>query len=255
MSMNMVLPLAIPLVGSAPVPRPAAPQEQPSPSSGDKVTIQGRENAEPTQVERLLDSTTVAQLVGSKLKSGETVSISSNGQEVLQIKKDSVSTYDKVKTFASDVFHVTSAEVSNIVAQDPAFAFKESALAVKSQVFNGVPTELAGVAEQAFLPMVRVVALALDTKKAMDTWKNKEASKVDKFVDGSHLVTDIAGLGGAVCSAIPAVGATVGTALTVAGLVGDIAAYGYHVMKYFMDRGMVPPDPNSPPPQVAPKHA
>ena len=227
--------------------------EAPPSAPLDQVQIggpRGRLEGEPTVMDRVLDSNTITALVGAGLKSGETVTISSNGEALLQIHKESVSTFDKIKVFASDAFHVTAAEVSNIVAQDPAFAFKESALAVKDQVFRGVPTELSGVAEQAFLPMIRVVAIALDTKKAFTTWKNQASTRIDKFVDSAHLVTDVAGLGGAVGRAIPGVGAAVATGLTVAGLVGDIAAYGYHVMKYFMDRGMPTPEP-TPPVQVA----
>ena len=232
---------------TANAPKSAAPAAEPAPTTGDTVVIRGVEGAQPSVAERLLDSNTVAQLVGSKMKAGESVTINANGQTVLEIKKDSVSTYDKFKTFASDTFHAAAYQVSDIVAQDPAFAFKESALGVKSQVMNGIPQDLQDFAEKGFLPMIRVVALALDTKKAIDTFKNPSANHIDKFVDGAHLVTDVAGLGGAVAYAIPSVGASVATALTVAGLMGDVAAYGYHVMKYFADRGMAPPDPNAPP--------
>ncbi|MBM3464288.1 MAG: hypothetical protein FJX76_19505 [Armatimonadetes bacterium] len=230
-----------------PAAQPQQRSEQPAAGTADpkdQVSI-GKNPGdvpEPTQVERLLDSSTVAQLVGKQMKGGETITISADGKTVLEIKKDSVSAFQNFKVFAGDVFSATSAEVSNIVGQDPAFAFKESALAVKDQVFRGVPTEFQTVAEQGFLPMIRVVALALDGKKAMDTFKNPDSSRVDKFVDGAHLATDIAGLGGAIAFAIPSVGTSVATALTVVGLVGDIAAYGYHVMKYFHDRGMPNPD-------------
>lgn len=207
-------------------------------------TGQPADGPEPTQVERMLDSSTIANLVGKQMKSGETVTIKSDGQTVLEIHKDGVSVYDNIKRFAGDTFHASSAEVSNIVGQDPAFAFKESALAVKGQVFSGIPQEFQDLAEKGFLPMIRVVALALDGRKAVDTFKNHDATKIDKLVDGGHLLTDVAGLGGAVAFAIPAVGAQVATYLTVAGLVGDVAAYGYHVMKYFHDRGLPTPDPN-----------
>ena len=219
----------------------------------DQVHIslpRGAGGPQPTAADHILDSSTITALIGSGLKSGETVTISSNGETVLQIRKEGVSTFEHMKVIASDAFKVTASEVSNIVAQDPAFAFKESALAVKDQVFRGVPTEFSGVAEQAFLPMVRVVAIALDTKKAVATWKHEASTKIDKFVDSAHLVTDVAGLGGAVGQVIPGVGTSVATALTVAGLVGDIAAYGYHVMKYFLERGVTAASPSQQPAQA-----
>jgi hypothetical protein len=217
-----------------------------------------QDDVDATAVERLLDSTTVAQIVGSKMRSGETVTISSDGQVVLQVRKQGMTAYDKFKAFAGDTFSVSAAEVSNVVSQDPAFAFKESALGVQTQVFQGIPQNFQDLAQKSFLPVVRVVALALDSKKAYDTMTSKTSTMVDKFIDGGHVVTDIAGVAGAVAFAVPSIGANVATWLTVAGLLGDIAAYGYHVMKYFKDRGAPSPDgpnpdpgppPDNPPPQ------
>jgi hypothetical protein len=196
------------------------------------------------RLQRVLDSTTVASLVGSKMKAGEKVTIESDGKVVLEVEKKGVTAYDRIKTMASDVFTASSAEVSNVVGQDPAFAFKESALAVQTQVFQGIPQNFQDLAGQAFLPMVRVVALALDSKKAMDTWKSASTSMVDKVIDGGHLLTDIAGVAGAVSMAIPSIAPHLAVPLTVAGLLGDVGAYGYHVMKYFKERGQQVPDPD-----------
>lgn len=241
MSVSAILSLNTTNAPIAPAGPAATEPQRPVAQSSDRVTIQGGEGVQPTVAERLLDSNTVAQLVGSKMKAGDTVTISAGGETVLEIKKDSVSALDKFKSLATDTLKAASYEVSNIIAQDPAFAFKTSALGVREQVMQGVPAELQGYAEKGFLPMIRVVALALDTKKSVATFKSSEASALDKFVDGGHVVTDIAGLGGAVAAAIPAIGTGVATALTVTGLMGDVAAYGYHVMKYFADRGAVPP--------------
>lgn len=244
-TLNPLLAYAANPSKSAPA-RPSQPQRPAAPQ--DTVTLTPDEKAKrDAQIERLLDSNTVASLVGDKMKGGETVSISSDGKVVLEIKKQSVSALDKFKSFAGETFQASAAEVSNIVGQDPAFAFKESALAVKSQVFNGIPQDFQALAEKGFLPMIRVVALALDGKKAMETIKSQDATTVDKVVDGGHLVTDALGLGGAVAFAIPAIGPSVASTLTVIGLVGDIGAYGYHVMKYFHERGMPIPDPNPDP--------
>lgn len=248
MSVSAILSLNTANAPTAPAGPAATEPQKPVAQATDRVTIQGGEGAQPSVAERLLDSNTVAQLVGSKMKAGETVTINAGGETVLEIKKDSVSALDKFKSFAADTIKAASYEVSNIVAQDPAFAFKTSALGVRDQVMQGVPADLQGFAEKGFLPMIRVVALALDTKKAIATFKNSDANRLDKFVDGGHVVTDIMGLGGAVAYAIPSIGAGVATALTVTGLMGDVAAYGYHVMKYFADRGAVPPTEGEPPP-------
>jgi hypothetical protein len=227
----------------------APPQAQPTPSvPRDEVTLSGptRRDVPAVQIDRLLNSNAVSSLVGQNLKNGDTIQISQGDQVVLEVRKEGVSSYQRFKSFAADTIQAGAAEVSNIVAQDPAFAFKESALGVKDQVFNGIPENLKGMAEKGFLPMIRVVALALDGKKAYDTW-HIQGSPMEKFVDTGHVATDIAGLGGAVCLALPAINPTIGTVLSVVGLVGDVGAYGYHVMKYFQDRGMTPPDPGPPP--------
>ena len=241
-------PANLPIAGGTPTPiaSVAQPRAEEAPAPQDQVSLGGDKpnNAPYVAAERVLNSAAIAHLVGSSLKGGDRIEIKSGDSVVLEIRKDHVSAYDNFKRFASDGLKTTAAEVSNIVAQDPAFAFKESALGVKDQVFSGIPEQFKTAAEKGFLPMIRVVALALDGKKAYATFKSGDASPLDKFVDGGHLLTDVAGLGGAVCMALPAVSPQVATALTVAGLVGDIGAYGYHVMKYFQDRGMaIPQDP------------
>lgn len=217
---------------------PTRPTPQAQPKEQVNVTVAKPGDGTVSSVDRVIDSATVAALVSGDLKGGQTVSIKSNGQVVLEIKKEEPSALDRFKSFAGDALHATAAEASNIVAQDPSFAFKEAALLVKTQVYSGVDGGLTGLADQAFLPMIRVVSIALDVVKASQTWKKEHASKVDRAVDGSHLITDVLGLGGAVAFAIPGLGRGIATALTVAGVVGDVASYGYHVMKYFRERGL-----------------
>lgn len=213
----------------ATTPSPDAPADS---APGTSRTL--AKNAE--TADRLLNSAAVQHVLADGIKTGDTVTIRGTEGEIVSVSKKGPSTFDTVKKAASDLVHATAAEASNIVAQDPAFAFKTAAFAVQSQVFAGVPSEFTAVAGQAFVPMVRVISIALDLKKATDTWKNEQASRLDKTVVGGHLVTDIAGIGGAVAMAVPAIGPAVGMALSAVGLVGDIASYGYHVMKYFKDR-------------------
>lgn len=224
-----------------------SPDAQAAPAPGDSRTT--AKNAE--TLDRLLNTSAVNQILSEGIKTGDTVTIRGNQGELVTISKKGPSTFDTVKKAASDLVHATAAEASNIVAQDPAFAFKTAAFAVQGQVFAGVPSEFVSVAGQAFVPMVRVVSIALDLKKATDTWKSERASRLDKTVVGGHLVTDIAGIGGAVAMAVPAIGPAVGMALSAVGLLGDIASYGYHVMKYFKDR----PTQNEPPGLQAARNA
>lgn len=224
-------------VSGAAVPKAVAPKQADAEPKlpQDKVTV-GEPGPEP--FERFLDSDAIAAVVSGGMKNGETVTIKSEGQVVLEIKKEGLTRLDRFAAFTTDTIKATAAEVSNVVQQDPSFAFKEAALLVKDQVYSGVPSEFTGIAEQAFLPMIRVVAIALDVKKAIDTYKSEKATRTDRLIDGGHLLTDVAGLAGAVSFAIPGVSGAVRVGLTAAGLVGDVAAYGYHVMKYFRERGL-----------------
>ena len=225
----------------------AQPADAAPPASVDVVSLDGgassNTSGSSSTLEKMLSSTTIAAMVGNNMKVGDTLSIGMAGKTVLEVKKEGASALDNVKTLTSKAFHVSAAEVSNVVAQDPSFAFKGAALAVKDQVFNGLSPDLVPLAENGFLPLIRVVALGLDSKRAIETFKNPDATGLDKTVDGAHLVTDLVGLGGAVCFAIPGINPMLAQGLSATGLVGDIASYGYHVMKYFRDRGMVV-DPN-----------
>lgn len=187
------------------------------------------------QAQELIDTAAVAAAVGKDLKNGESVTFTADGRTVLQVKKQGERGITSFADFTADAIRAAAAETSNVIAQDPSFAFKEAALLVKTPVYSGVDPTLTGLAEQAFLPMIRVVGMVIDASKAVETWHSNRAHKMDRAVDTAHVGTDFAGVGGAVLSGIPGCHA-VGFALTCAGIVGDVASYGYHVMKYFRDR-------------------
>lgn len=223
---------------------PAAPA-----SSAPNESLTLAMNAE--TADRVLNSAAVQKILSDGVKKGDTVTILGNEGEIVTVSKSGPSTFDNLKKTAGDLARATATEASNVIAQDPAFAFKTAAFAVQSQVFAGVPSQFTAVAGQAFVPMVRVVSIALDLKKANDTWKSERASGLDKCVVGGHLVTDIVGIGGAIAKAVPALGPAVSMVLSAVGLVGDIASYGYHVVKYFQDR----PKHSEPPALQAAKEA
>lgn len=196
----------------------------------------------------LLDSAAVQQVICQRpLQPGDHMTITDARGGTVEITKEKVSNWATVKLAARDFTNNASATVSNVVAQDPAFAFKEAAVLVQTQVFNGLPDSLTSVASQGFLPMVRVVSLGLDLKKASEIWKDKDAEKMDLAIAGAHLATDIAGVGGAVGLVFPVFGHGIAFGLTAIALMGDMAAYGYHIMKFFHDRGFALPPPDQDP--------
>lgn len=213
-------------------------------------------------VDSLVSSPEFTKKALTKLGKGDELTIVVNDAEVIKVRNEGPGFTQKLISGTQNVITAASNEAARIVQADPAFAFKEAAMGVRTQVANGIPRQASDVIENAFLPMLRTVALVLDSKKAIDTFRNKDASTVDKIVDGVHVATDVAGLVGALgYNMVPALSGLAGP-LTAVGLVGDIAAYSYHVLQYLRERGQVnfnegqqqqqppqqtpPPAPNNP---------
>lgn len=212
------------LAAQAP-PEPSKPPAPPAP-------------AEPSQdlVDKLVSSEAfTAGLIG-KMNRGQEVTVEVGDKQIIRIKSDGPSLMERFAVGTRAAVGALASEASGLVKADPAFAFKETALGVKSQVYSGLPAEIQQAADIGFLPMLRVVTMAMDFKKFMDTRKNPEATKFDKIVDGGHLVTDAAGIVGAVAFSVPAMTA-LATPLTIVGLTGDVAAFTYHIMDYVRTRG------------------
>lgn len=211
-------------VQPTPPPPPPPPAEE---GPADKV------------LENILSSPEFSNKLASRMASSGTTVIEVDGRQVIKIESSAPSLMEKMVQGSQMFITAAAEEASKVVQADPAFAFKESALGVKTQVYSGLPKGVQDVAETAFLPMLRTVALVLDTKKAMDTFKNKDAPLVDRVVDGAHVATDVVGLVGALGDKfIPAL-APFAPAMTAIGLAGDIAAYSYHVLAYLKERGQV----------------
>jgi hypothetical protein len=217
---------------SAPPANNAPPPQTPPPADED---LGGK------IVDKLVSSPAFNERVLKKMAKGEEVTIEVNGAPVVKIKAEGPGIMQRFIQGTKDFISYGAEEVSGIIQADPAFAFKEAALGVKSQVYNGLPSNVQEIAEVAFLPMLRIVALALDVKKFFDT-RNKlaagEATRLDKFVDGAHIATDVAGVVGAVAFHVPSI-TPLAMPLTAVGLAGDIAAYSYHVLQYLRERGAV----------------
>lgn len=217
---------------SAPVPatppaRNAAPPAAQAPPPEDRAS---------EIVDRLVASEAFNNNLVGKLGRGNEVTIEIGDREVIRIKSEGPGLLERFAVGTRAAVGALASEASGLVKADPAFAFKETALGVKSQVYSGLPSEIQKAADIGFLPMLRVVTLAMDFKKFMDTRKNPDATKMDKVVDGGHLVTDVAGIAGAVAMSVPAMG-PVAMPLTIVGLTGDVAAFTYHIMDYVKQRG------------------
>lgn len=193
---------------------------------------------------------------------GDTLKIEANGQEIVKITSDGPSIAQRMIKGAQLGITAAAAEVAQLVESDPAMSFRVAAMGVKTQVFNGVDAGLQEVAEKAFLPMMRGAALALDSKKCIDIFRNKDASTVDKIIEGVHVGTDVVGLVGALSYHVIPFEAFKNNAglLTAIGFAGDIMSYSYRALQYLKERGQVasvaekseqPPTPPPPTPGVS----
>lgn len=219
----------------------APEQQQTQQAQGQPAPKGGIENPDVSTriLENLTSSPEFTKKVLSKMGNGDQVTITVNGEQVIQIKNESPGIMNRFIKGSQMFITAAAEEAANIVQADPAFAFKEAALGVKTQVYSGLPSSASEFAENAFLPMLRITALVLDTKKAVDTWKNKDADRATQIIDTAHVVTDVVGLVGALGDKfIPAL-APYAPTMTAIGLAGDIAAYSYHVLQYLRERGQV----------------
>lgn len=211
---------------------PLPPEQEPPPEQPH----QPGENL----VENILSSPELArQLAGRMGKGhGQTV-IEVDGRQVIKIENTGPTLMERAIRGSQMMITAAAEEASKVVQADPAFAFKESALGVKTQVYNGLGKDVQTVADTAFLPMLRTVALLLDVKKLHDVLGNKDAPVIDKLVDGTHVLTDVVGLVGALGDKLVPGLAPFSPTMTAIGLAGDIAAYSYHVLAYLKERGQV----------------
>ncbi len=229
--------------GQQPVQQPEQEQGQQQNANAEAAVNDGGDPADTMGqqvLNHLVSSPEFTKKVLTNLGKGDEMTIVVNDAEVIRVRNEGPTITESFLSGANQIFTSATSEVSRIVQADPAFAFKEAAIGVRTQVEGGLPREIAANLEEAWLPMLRIAALVLDSQKALDTWRNKDSSWIDRGVDTAHVVTDVIGLAGAFGHAnwIPALSGVAPT-LTAIGLAGDVLAYSVHVLAYLRERGQV----------------
>jgi hypothetical protein len=207
--------------------------------------------SEAAALKEVLDSSGLQAVLSKQLNTGDSVAISLGDKQVVTIKRVGVSRLQRLREFGA----MAADNASDVIKQDPAFAFKTSAMLAKEQVLAGLPANIAPICEQGFLPLLRVVSVVLDGKRLKETMRSTRANGNDKVISIAHVGTDVLGLAGAGMSLLPSLPAaliTVGGILTAAGILGDIGAFGYNIMRYFENKGVPIPDPTNPTPTPPP---
>ena len=156
-------------------------------------------------------------------------------------------------------------EVSEAAKNDPALAMRATVGVLVEPILNGVDPQILATTGQTIVPVVRAGLLGLNALRAYNTFKNPDASKIEKGMDVVQVVSDTAGLiGGLAMLFSPQYGAlgakVLGTAYSV-----DIVSHALRTLSHGRDRikvwqaeaaalkpdtGLVPlPGPAEPAPQ------
>jgi len=159
-------------------------------------------------------------------------------------------------------------EVSEAAKNDPALAMRATVGVLVEPILNGVDPQILATTGQTIVPVVRAGLLGLNALRAYNTFKNPDASKIEKGMDVVQVVSDTAGLiGGLAMLFSPQYGAlgakVLGTAYSV-----DIVSHALRTLSHGRDRikvwqaeaaalkpdtGLVPlPGPAEPAPQPKP---
>lgn len=184
------------------------------------------------------------------------VRISLNGETVATIEQDGPTFSQRLLRSTGDVLTATARGVISVSAADPSFAFSQTARAVKPIVLQDMPSGIEAEVDKVFTPMLRGVNILMDAKKWLDRRRKTELAvqngtydmfdQVGTIMDGAHLVTDVAGIVGAV-GAMASPGSGIFSGLLSLSFVSDIAVYSFHALEYIHEIGQDEPPPTPPP--------
>lgn len=206
---------------------PTPPPQQPDPQE-EKLRDQILEN--------ILTSPEFTKQAMKRVARGDTWSVNVEGRPLVTITSEGPSTAERVISgFRAGVRTVTD-EVSRVVDNDPAFMLRNAATMVKTQVYNGISSDLQTIADKALIPFARTASLALDSSRCYKTWKSEESSVIDKGIDTLHVASDVVGLVGAIAPMVFPALAPHADKLLAVGFAGDIVSYSYRGLQYFNRR-------------------
>lgn len=213
------------------------PQQPPKGDEGQNPG--GQDTFQKSVVDSLITSPDFSKRALSKLGSGNSVTISMVDGGV-KVTNEGPSLAQKMLDGGAQIMATASQEVVRIMDADPAFAFKTTAEAVQGRVVANLDKATQDTIKPFILPVLRGGMLAMDSKRAINTYRNKDASVWEKAVDIGHVATDIVGMAGAIGTTgwVPFLAPYANT-MTGIGLVGDLASVTFHAMGYLTERGQV----------------
>lgn len=214
--------------------------EKPPAEPTDSVHINGE-----ITVKELLESEALKNLItnmSGKLKPGDKYVISSGGKEILSAENQGPTIGQKIKESGDAVGKILAktlkapvVEFANVIKEDKSSAFKLAVAMAKEQQILAPPPTIAPMVDNILHPAVRLAGTVMDSVKVYRTFKNKNSEVSDKILDTVHLATDLIGMSGIVLGWTT--GGTLATVLNAVGYAGDLAALGYHGVRYFEKKG------------------
>lgn len=220
---------------------PPAPATPPAPQ--DSVTIgDGKPKATGGMTrEEIIRMSGELAAMGRDLKPGDRIVVKVDGQNVAEVTKEGADRWTSFKTMVSDTATSVVRAANSAIQEDPSFTFREAVDVARQRVLKVDLEGLRDVTLKGLVPAARGIALMLDVYRAKKTWENEEAGLIDKLIDGGHVVTDVAGVIGALPEVLPALRAVPGIqGFLMAAVIGDIVAFGYHFLRWFQKTGNRP---------------
>lgn len=174
--------------------------------------------------------------VGDGLKPGEKVTVTIDGKQVIEIKKEGKTGWQQFEETTKKAMKGALVTGMEVLKNDPSFAFREAVMVSKGSVMKVVPETLKELGDKGVYPTIRVGLLAIDLMKLYKTMKEPGTPIIDKIVDIGHIVTDVAGV---VAVAVPFLPGPIPGAvyLSAAAIVGDIISGGWHAIRYVIRKG------------------
>lgn len=231
--------------GQKPV-APASPAPPPAEDPKDSVALSGG-NAPaprasgPISREELIRMSSDLAAMGRDLKPGDRIVVRVEGQAIAEVTKEGPDRWTSFKTAVTDTAQGAIRAANTAIQEDPSFTFREAIEVARQRVEK---TDLEGMKDitlKGLVPAARGIALMLDVYRAKKTFDNPESTFIDKFIDGGHVITDVAGVIGALPQVLPALKAIPGVnGFLMAAVIGDIVAFGYHFLRWFQKTGNRP---------------
>ncbi|HPZ06999.1 MAG TPA: hypothetical protein PL110_02715 [Candidatus Eremiobacteraeota bacterium] len=208
----------------------------------DNVVITGN-------LKTFLESNALKDLA-SQIKKNHKLTISATEKEVI-VKDEGPGIGEKIKEggealirTCGQVSRVGLEGIADAIKHDTSSAFKLAVSVARKQEFLASPPRLAPTVDSVLYPVIRFAGAGIDTYEMVRTFKDKEATGMDKAARVVHLITDAAGIAGIALGWV-GMGGTAATVLNAIGYSGDFMSLGYHLIRYFEKKGEVIPTGNT----------